>query len=183
MPAQVTGLENHRDYNGSTEQLNGLPPAQDQLIYAAEIMAISGAVDNHAGLFDSINAAGAGVAPTIRHSVDGALSIPTSPYHTQPHVIDSGGTATGTLASSGTIGTADYFAGGDFVKHTLANPDAANIWMEIMVDGDKIAWIEGLINGDAEGIYINLDTRKADPTRRTVRLFSGDGSSGWILYD
>lgn len=111
-----------------------------------------------------------GTAPTVRHTAGSVLILPVAPYHTQPHYLDTSGVATGTVAE------------GDYIKFILANPTAANQWVWIAVDGEKMAWIEGLIDGDATGVYINQDVSQADPTKRSVKLFSGDGASGWTLF-
>ena len=52
--AQTTGWTAHEDYEGSVEQIAGLPPTEAQQARAGEVSAIADAVDQHAPLIDLI---------------------------------------------------------------------------------------------------------------------------------
>lgn len=54
--AQTTGWTAHEDYEGSVEQIAGLPPTEAQQARAGEVGAIAEAVDQHAPLIDQLRA-------------------------------------------------------------------------------------------------------------------------------
>lgn len=59
MAAKVPNIEPHRDYDGSVEQINGLPAADDQTLTAQEVMdEIVASLVNHAPLIDALKSDG-----------------------------------------------------------------------------------------------------------------------------
>ena len=104
-----------------------------------------------------------GIAATIYLDEDSTLTLPVSPYHTQPYVIDSSGTATGS----------DGY--GDYVSHIVPDPTAAGQRITVDRNGDKNILLVGTIDGEPDGVIHNRN-------KATIILDSGDGTGGWTMF-
>ena len=77
MTVKRTSLGGHRSYEGSIEELNGLPPAEDQKLDEAEVQEIDEAIGNHADEIEAIKPLLLPDLPTM--TFDAPQSVTSSP--------------------------------------------------------------------------------------------------------
>lgn len=103
---------------------------------------------------------GAGVGALIRIGASGTLAPPVAPLHTQPYLIDSSGTPSGTRD------------GADYVEVTLDAPSVSSDRLLVSYRGpNQVRLLGAPVNGEADAAYLNLPAREA--------LLIADGA-GWL---